>query len=69
MNRKLTTLLVALVVMPSAAALAGCESDEAAKNDAEDAGRKLDDAAGKADEKVGEAAEDAVDAVDDDDGK
>lgn len=69
MNRKLTTLLAALLVTPGAAALAGCESDEAAKKDLEDAGRKLDDAAGKTDEKVGKGAEDAVDAIDDDDGK
>ena len=69
MNRTLATLLTALALVPSGAALAGCASDDAAQKDAKEAGRKLDDAAGKTDEKIGDAAEDAVDAVDDDDGK
>ena len=69
MNRKLATLLAALLLAPGAAALGGCASDDAVRKDAKEAGRDLDDAAGNNDEKAGKAAEDAVDAVDDDDGR
>ena len=70
MNRTLTTLLAAALMVPGSAALAGCESDDAAREDLEDAGQKLDDASGRqTDEKAKDAADDAVDAVDDDDGK
>jgi hypothetical protein len=69
MNRMLSTLLTAALLVPGAGALTGCASDDAVRKDAKEAGRNLDDAAGKTDEKVGDAAEDAVDAVDDDDGK
>ena len=69
MKRSATTLLAALLIVPGAAALAGCESDDAAKKDLEDAGQKLDKELGNNDEKVGKAGEDAVDKVDDNDGK
>lgn len=69
MKRSLTTLLAALLIVPGAAALAGCESDDAVEKDLNEAGEKLDKELGTTDEEVGKAGEDAVDAVDDDDGK
>lgn len=69
MKRSLTTLAAALLIVPGAAALAGCESDEAVEKDLDEAGETLDRELGKNDEKAGNAAEDAVDALDDNDGK
>ena len=69
MKKPLTTLLAALLIVPGAAALAGCESDDAVEKDLNEAGEKLDKELGKNDEKAGNAAEDAVDELDDNDGK
>lgn len=68
-RNRIGALLAAALISPGAMAMAGCESDDAAKRDAKEVGRDLDDAAGNTDEKAGEAAEDAVDAIDDNDGK
>ena len=69
MNRSLTSLVAALLIVPGAGALAGCNSDDAIEKDLNNAGEKLDKELGNNDEKVGKAGEDAVDAVDDNDGK
>jgi len=69
MSRTLAALLTAAFLVPGAGALAGCATDDAAREDTEEVRKDLDDAAGDNDEKAKDAADDAVDAVDDDDGK
>lgn len=69
MKKSLTTVLAALMIVPGAVALSGCESDDAVEKDLNEAGEKLDKELGNTDEKAGNAAEDAVDEVDDNDGK
>ncbi len=68
-RNRLGALVAALLITPGAVALSGCESDDAAKRDAEKAGEKLDKELGNSDEKAKQAGEDAVDAVDDNDGQ
>ena len=70
---RIRTLLVVAVLALAGATAGGCSTDDAARNDAEDAAKDADKAAGNNDEKVAkeskEAGNDAVDAIDDDDGK
>lgn len=69
MKRSLTTVLAALLIVPGAAALSGCGTDDAVEKDLEEAGQRLDEELGTTDEQAGDAANDAVDALDDNDGK
>ena len=70
---RIRTLLVVAVLALAGATAGGCSTDDAARNDAEDAAKEADKAAGNNDEQAGDAAKDAgndaADAVDDDDGK